>query len=249
MEGNKKTFFGGWIMTLLVIVASVLSMGCAGDINSRFASLQISDVDASAAELNIMDGATLDVDELNTLTGITSDVGELNILDGVTATYDEINRECDKALADSTTQTRCGIRLALEDGTVFISAWNGTGGALTPGKVYGVGYAGVSGSEVRIVATATTTFDIKTCVAYTAAADSAITWVQVAGICEAYVEGTTDVAAGDFLEVLNAEADWKKDGAARTTVSGAVSLDAQADNSAVRVTVFLIEEQHTIAGS
>jgi hypothetical protein len=251
MDGNTKTWYGGWLLAILVLFAVVMSLGsgCAGDINSRFASLQISDVTASAAELNIMDGVTATYDEINILEGVTATYDEINILEGVTATYDEINRECDKALADSTTQTVCGIRLNLVDGRSFISAWNGTGGALTPGKVYGVGYSGVAGSEVRIVAAATTTFDIKTAVAFTAAADSAITWVQVAGTCEAYVEGTTDVAAGDFLEVLNTEADWKKDGASRTTVSGAVAIDAQATNSAVRITVFLIEEQHTIAGS
>ena len=49
------------------------------------------DVTSTAAELNILAGATLDVDELNTLDGITATVAELNILDGVTANKDEIN--------------------------------------------------------------------------------------------------------------------------------------------------------------
>ena len=48
-------------------------------------------VTASAAELNILDGATLDVNELNVLDGITATTAELNILDGVTADKDEIN--------------------------------------------------------------------------------------------------------------------------------------------------------------
>ena len=49
-------------------------------------------VTSSAAELNILDGATLSVAELNILDGVTATAAELNILDGVTATYDEINK-------------------------------------------------------------------------------------------------------------------------------------------------------------
>jgi len=42
-------------------------------------------------ELNILDGATLDVNELNILDGVTSTATELNLLDGVTATTAELN--------------------------------------------------------------------------------------------------------------------------------------------------------------
>ncbi len=45
----------------------------------------VSDITATAAELNILDGATLSTAELNTLTGITSSVTELNYLNGVTS--------------------------------------------------------------------------------------------------------------------------------------------------------------------
>jgi hypothetical protein len=51
----------------------------------------ITDVTASAAELNILDGATLTTAELNILDGITASTAELNILDGVTVTSSEIN--------------------------------------------------------------------------------------------------------------------------------------------------------------
>lgn len=45
----------------------------------------VSDITATAQELNILDGATLSTAELNTLTGITSSVTELNYLNGVTS--------------------------------------------------------------------------------------------------------------------------------------------------------------------
>lgn len=52
---------------------------------------KITDVTATAAEVNILDGATLSTDELNILDGVTASTEEINILDGVTANKDEIN--------------------------------------------------------------------------------------------------------------------------------------------------------------
>lgn len=48
-------------------------------------------VTSTAAELNILDGATITVAELNILDGATVTAAELNILDGVTATTAELN--------------------------------------------------------------------------------------------------------------------------------------------------------------
>ena len=48
-------------------------------------------VTATAAELNILDGVTATKDEINILDGVTATKDEINILDGVTATKDEIN--------------------------------------------------------------------------------------------------------------------------------------------------------------
>ena len=46
---------------------------------------------STAAELNILDGATVTTAELNILDGVTSTAAELNILDGVTSTATELN--------------------------------------------------------------------------------------------------------------------------------------------------------------
>lgn len=51
----------------------------------------ISDLTASAAELNVLDGITASTAELNILDGVTSSAAELNILDGVTADASELN--------------------------------------------------------------------------------------------------------------------------------------------------------------
>ena len=58
----------------------------------------VSDITATADELNILDGATLSTAELNTLTGITSSVTELNYLNGVTsAIQTQIDTKADTA--------------------------------------------------------------------------------------------------------------------------------------------------------
>jgi hypothetical protein len=61
-------------------------------IQGSFPNLGAAAVTASAAELSILDGATLSVAELNILDGATLSTAELNILDGVTATTAEINK-------------------------------------------------------------------------------------------------------------------------------------------------------------
>lgn len=52
---------------------------------------KVSDVTATAAEVNVLDGITASTAELNILDGVTASTAELNILDGVTATTTELN--------------------------------------------------------------------------------------------------------------------------------------------------------------
>jgi len=52
---------------------------------------QISDLTATAAELNILDGVTATAAELNILDGATVTAAELNILDGATVSTTELN--------------------------------------------------------------------------------------------------------------------------------------------------------------
>lgn len=51
----------------------------------------VTDITATAAELNVLDGITATVDELNILDGVTAIASELNILDGATLTTTELN--------------------------------------------------------------------------------------------------------------------------------------------------------------
>ena len=67
---------------------------------------------STAAELNILDGATLSTAELNILDGVTSTAAELNILDGVTATTAELN------ILDGVTSTAAELNIL--DGKAFL---------------------------------------------------------------------------------------------------------------------------------
>lgn len=89
-EGTTAlTFPSGSAIEMRVTAASVVDT--AQDAADAVDLAQFS-VTASAAEINILDGATLSTAELNLLDGVTASTAELNILDGVTATTAEINK-------------------------------------------------------------------------------------------------------------------------------------------------------------
>ena len=63
----------------------------AGTVHAQYLTLDNVNVNATAAELNVLDGITASTAELNILDGVTSTAAELNILDGVTSTAAELN--------------------------------------------------------------------------------------------------------------------------------------------------------------
>ena len=80
---------------------------------------------STAAELNILDGATVTTAELNILDGVTSTAAELNILDGVTSTAAELN------ILDGVTSTAAELNIL--DGVTATTAelnYNDTGAAV-----------------------------------------------------------------------------------------------------------------------
>jgi len=62
-----------------------------GELSATTLDIGGTNITATAAELNILDGVTSTADELNILDGVTATTAELNILDGVTATTTELN--------------------------------------------------------------------------------------------------------------------------------------------------------------
>jgi hypothetical protein len=69
------------------------TIGANSASTGNFTTLSINGtaITSTAAELNILDGATASTAEINLLDGVTSTTAELNILDGVTATAAELN--------------------------------------------------------------------------------------------------------------------------------------------------------------
>jgi len=75
-------------------VGSAISITASqiSDVTATATELNILDgVTATSAELNILDGVTATASEINILDGVTADATELNLLDGVTATTTELN--------------------------------------------------------------------------------------------------------------------------------------------------------------
>ena len=63
----------------------------SGTVHAQYLTLDNVNLNATATELNVLDGITATTAELNILDGVTSTAAELNILDGVTSTAAEIN--------------------------------------------------------------------------------------------------------------------------------------------------------------
>jgi lipopolysaccharide export system protein LptA len=103
-------YFGGTVNTYGLVVSGPFMLGG-------------SHVDASAAEIDILDGATLSTAELNLLDGVTATTAELNYVDGVT----------------SAIQTQLNGKLPLAGGTMTgeLVAYNAaTSASTTEGALY-----------------------------------------------------------------------------------------------------------------
>ena len=93
--GNEDTW-GTTLNTQLTAIESTFNGSGTGKatVAPDLSTLTINgtNVSATAAELNILDGVTATAAELNKLDGVTATTAELNILDGVTATTAELNK-------------------------------------------------------------------------------------------------------------------------------------------------------------
>ena len=118
-------------LSAVTIPASQIS-----DLTATAAELNILDgVTSDAAEINILDGVTATTAELNTLDGVTATTAELNILDGVTATSAELNI-LDGVTADATELNyvdgvTSGIQSQLDDKALLTPAVNAKTAAYT----------------------------------------------------------------------------------------------------------------------
>jgi hypothetical protein len=130
-----------------------------------------------------------------------------------------------------------------------IRLYNGTGGAMVAGRVYVLSYDGDEETNPKCGTPATLAIYQHVVVAINATASATWDWFAIQGYVDALVEGTTDVAKDDFLEVLNTETSFKKDGAAKTVNSPAIACAAQAADSSVLTRVYLFGERILVAAA
>ncbi len=127
----------------------------------------------------------------------------------------------------------------------MVRLFNDTGGATIKNAVYMVGFDGDLTQNPKIETCAAVTVDRQLVVATEAYADQTWGWYVFAGVYDVMVEGTTDVAVGDYLKLVAAtDADALiKDGTSRTADSVAIACAAQAANSAVATKCFLFGDR------
>ena len=90
----------------------------AGEVSMTTLDIGGTNVTATAAELNIMDGVTATTAELNIMDGVTATTAELNLIDGVTATTAEINILDGDTSATSTTLADADRVIVNDGGTM-----------------------------------------------------------------------------------------------------------------------------------
>ena len=135
----------------------------------------------------------------------------------------------------------------------FIRAyWDGSDpAAILAGQPVAISYdTGATGYNPLVMQPATLAIYRYIAVATVAITAAGWYWFQIRGLCEALVDGTTDVGAGDYLEVINAGTAFVVDHATiRSAVSVASAIDARTADSAALSTVFLIGDMAQVAAS
>lgn len=121
--------------------------------------------------------------------------------------------------------------------------------AKAKGEVQVIAFDGDEETNPRLADAATATFKQTVCVVLEAITAAGFVKVQTRGYCQALVDGTTDVAKDDFLEVINGAVSATKDGSSRSTVSLGIACEARSTDSAGLIKIFLLGEGNTIAAS
>ena len=151
------------------------------------------------------------------------------------------------AQALSTTPTVAGTFIAVGN-KQYVSAYHLLSVAGTP---YQLNYGIVSGKEYEAVAPATLAFPQRIMVPVVGGTVG-LQWFQIGGEIEALVDGTADVAAGDFIRVINAGVAFIVSTGTATVQAiddSAMAVDAQAADSAVSGTIILLNNWVTVAAS
>ncbi len=133
----------------------------------------------------------------------------------------------------------CGLRLRVGKRT-YIAAY--AHGILPKGQPYMLTYSYVSGQEVKTAAPATGAWPIEVVVPIQIEFIGKIAWFQIGGEAEVLMDGTSNIAAGDFLSVTTGETAFTYEGTSMAKDSKAVAVDAYEDASDALYTAILIDK-------
>ncbi len=131
----------------------------------------------------------------------------------------------------------------------YARVYNATGGVLTLNAVYMINYSGNPATSPQVIACATSTPTRELVIAKEAIAIASWGWVCFAGWTDALVDGTTDVAVGDFLKLTSGTSAtaFIKDGTTITAASHAIAGAASTADSANTTLIELLGDRATVA--
>ena len=150
--GGSENTWGTTVNTALDTIVDGIN-GTSGTIAPDLSTLTINgtDVTATAAELNILDGVTATTAELNKLDGVTATTAEINHLDGVTS---PIQTQINDIIAGETDGTVTSVGLSVPTGFTV------SGSPITASGNLGLSFA--SGYSLLTSAQATSISNIPT---------------------------------------------------------------------------------------
>jgi hypothetical protein len=131
----------------------------------------------------------------------------------------------------------------------FVRLYNATGAPTVAKAVYMTNYSGNPATSPQVIACATSTPTRELVVAAEVVATASWGWFCFAGWCDALVDGTTDVATGDFLKLTSGTSTtaFIKDGTTITAASHAIAGAASTADSANSTLIELFGDRATVA--
>ena len=129
--GGSEDTWGATVNTGLDTIVNALN-GTSGTVAPNLSTLTVGGVNvtATAAEVNILAGASVSAAELSALSGMTATTAELNILDGATPTTAELNFVTG---VTSSIQTQLSTIQVIPSGVIML--WSGAANAIPTGYV------------------------------------------------------------------------------------------------------------------
>lgn len=127
-----------------------------------------------------------------------------------------------------------------------VRLYNGTGSAQVTGRPYAVECTGAEATQWQTITPAALAVYQHVVIALEDVAAASFGWYAIQGFCDALVDGTTDVADLDYLDVTpgtSATALIKDHSTVRSTASVARACEARTDNSAGLIRVQLLGDR------